>query len=213
MVRSASPGSMPGAPCPEPAQADHLAVGHALGNHHVHVAAGRRAAGASWPRCATSSRVTVRVAATSSPFCRAAARLWRVPSPPAERKASPKSWEKMSSPRSAPKPRCAARRRGRPPKPEAGIRKVLGPGAAASAAEALEALEARLALGIDLAAVELRALVRVAEDLVGRVRLRELVLGLGVVRVAVRVIGLGELAERLLDLRFARGLRDTPRTS
>ena len=48
-------------------------------------------------------------------------------------------------------------------------------------------------------------LLRVAEDLVGRVRLRELVLRLGVVRVAVRVIGLGELAERLLDLRFARG--------
>ena len=45
---------------------------------------------------------------------------------------------------------------------------------AGAAAEALEALEARLALGVDLAAVEGLALVVVAEDFVGGVQLGEL---------------------------------------
>src|SRR3712207_237741 len=76
------------------------------------------------------------------------------------------------------------------------------------AAESLEALEARLALAVDLAAVELGALGRVAQNLVGGVDLGELVLRLGVVLVAVGVIGLGELTVGLLDLRFRGGAGD-----
>ena len=57
--------------------------------------------------------------------------------------------------------------------------------AARPAREALEALEARLAVGVDLAAVELGALAGVAEDLVGRVQLGEAVLRLRIGGVAV----------------------------
>src|SRR5262249_37791461 len=83
------------------------------------------------------------------------------------------------------------------------------PRAAAGAAEgarieAFDALEARLAVRADLAAVELAALVLVADDLVGGVGLVELLVGLGVRGVLVGVVLLGELAESLLDLRVAR---------
>ena len=73
---------------------------------------------------------------------------------------------------------------------------------AAGAAEALETGEARLAFGVDLAAVELAALVLVADDLVGGIDLGKALLGLRVL-VLVWVPGLGELAERLLDLGLA----------
>src|SRR5262249_3380786 len=73
-------------------------------------------------------------------------------------------------------------------------------------AEAFEAAEARLALGIDLTAVEGLSLLGVADDLVGGVDLGEAGCRLGVVLVGVRVVLLGELAERALDVRRARAL-------
>ena len=73
----------------------------------------------------------------------------------------------------------------------------------AAGATAREPLEARLALGIDLAAVELLALVLVADDLVGRVDLRKAGRGLRVVLVVIRVMFLGELAIGALDRRSA----------
>ena len=63
-------------------------------------------------------------------------------------------------------------------------------------AEPFEALEARLALGVDLAAVECLALVVVADDLVGGVQLGEARGRLGVVLVGVGMQLLGELADR-----------------
>src|SRR5262249_30269056 len=74
-------------------------------------------------------------------------------------------------------------------------------------AEALETLEARLALGVDLAAVERLAFVLLAQDLVGGVELGEARGGLGVVLVGVRMQLLGLLPERALDLRGARAFR------
>jgi hypothetical protein len=58
---------------------------------------------------------------------------------------------------------------------------------AALLAETFEALEARLALGIDLAAVKRLALVGIADDLVGRVELRKTRRRLRVVLVGVRM--------------------------
>src|SRR5690606_13762601 len=81
-----------------------------------------------------------------------------------------------------------------------------GKGVAMSAA--LEAGEARLAGGVDLAAVELAALFLVADDLIGLVDLGEEVLGLGIVRILVRVVFLRELAERGLDVLVGRVLRN-----
>ena len=68
--------------------------------------------------------------------------------------------------------------------------------------------EARLALGVDLAAVELAALGRVAEDLVGGVDLGEGFLRLGVVAVLVGVVLLRQPPERLLDVVGTRRLAD-----
>ena len=73
-------------------------------------------------------------------------------------------------------------------------------------AEAFEALEARLALGVDLAAVEGLALVVLAQDFVGGVELGEARGGVLVVLVGVGVQLLGELAEGALDVRGARAL-------
>src|SRR5207237_3117673 len=73
-----------------------------------------------------------------------------------------------------------------------------------AAAESFKALEARLALGVDLAAVERLALVLVADDLVGAVQLGELVRRLRILLVGVRVQLLGELALGLLDVARAR---------
>src|SRR5690606_22502575 len=75
-----------------------------------------------------------------------------------------------------------------------------GEGIAAAAGSALEAGETLLAGCVDLAAVELAALFLVADDLVGLVDLGEAVLGLGIVRVLVRMVFLSELAERGLDV-------------
>ena len=58
------------------------------------------------------------------------------------------------------------------------------------------------------AAVELLALLGVADDVVGRLDLLEALLGLGVARVVVRVVLADELAVRLLDLLLGRLLVD-----
>ena len=76
--------------------------------------------------------------------------------------------------------------------------------------DALEALEARLALGIDLAAVERLALVVVAEDFIGGVQLGELRRRLLVLLVGVGMQLLREPPEGALDRRRARILRAPP---
>src|SRR5665213_503505 len=68
-------------------------------------------------------------------------------------------------------------------------------------AAARKALKPWLAVGIDLAAIELLALVLVADDLVGRVQLGKPLRSLRIVLVAVRVVLLGELAIGALDRR------------
>ena len=73
-------------------------------------------------------------------------------------------------------------------------------------AETLEALEARLALGIDLAAVERLALVGIADDLVGGVELRKARCRLRVVLVGVRMQFLRKPAIGAFDVAFARTL-------
>src|SRR5262249_52286827 len=65
-------------------------------------------------------------------------------------------------------------------------------------AHALEAAEARLALGVDLAAVERLALVLLAQDFIGGVELGEPHRRLGVVPVGVRMQLLGQAPEGFL---------------
>src|SRR6185295_14319671 len=77
------------------------------------------------------------------------------------------------------------------------------PAGAATRVAAGKALEARLALGVDLAAIELLALVLVADDLVGRIDLGKTLRCLRIVLVAVGVMLLGELAVGTLDRRSA----------
>ena len=67
-----------------------------------------------------------------------------------------------------------------------------------------------LALGVDLAAVVGRALLFVAENLVGRIQFRELLGGFGFLAL-IRMIFLRELAESLLDLGFGGGPRNAER--
>src|ERR1700722_7302175 len=76
-------------------------------------------------------------------------------------------------------------------------------GARARTAAARKTLEARFALGINLAAVELLALVGIANDLVGRIQFGETSGGLRIVRVGVGGILLGKLAKGALDRRSA----------
>src|SRR5207245_1535311 len=78
--------------------------------------------------------------------------------------------------------------------------------AAGAGTEAFESLEARLALGVDLAAVERLALLGLTKDLVGGVELGEPAGCLGIVLVGVRMQLLGQLAERALDVRGACAL-------
>src|SRR5262249_25161496 len=74
-------------------------------------------------------------------------------------------------------------------------------------AEAFEALEARLALRVDLAAVESPALALLPQNLIGSVELGKTRGRLRVMLVGVRVELLGLPPERALDVRRARGLR------
>ncbi len=69
----------------------------------------------------------------------------------------------------------------------------------ASGTKALEAAKFRLALGIDLAAIESLALIFLAQDLVGRIDLGKALSGLGITLVGVGVQFLGELAKCTLD--------------
>jgi len=64
---------------------------------------------------------------------------------------------------------------------------------------ARETLESRFALGVDFAAVELLALLIVADDLVGRIKFRKSGRRLRIVLVGVGVILLGKLAIGALD--------------
>src|SRR5437016_721787 len=70
-------------------------------------------------------------------------------------------------------------------------------------AESLKALKARLALGIDLAAVESFALVAIADDLVSGIKLGEMRSCLRVVFVGVGVQFLGEAPISALDIGLA----------
>src|SRR6185312_9536270 len=74
-------------------------------------------------------------------------------------------------------------------------------------AETLKATEARLALGVDFAAVKGLALLVIAEDFVRGVELGEAGGRLGVVLVGVGMQLLGKLPEGALDVAFARTLR------
>src|SRR5687767_9852851 len=85
---------------------------------------------------------------------------------------------------------------------EAGFEASRSTGAAARVA-AGKTLKAWLALGVDLAAVELLALVLVADDLVGGIDLGKARSRLRIVLVVVRVMLLGELAIGTLDRRSA----------
>ena len=71
-------------------------------------------------------------------------------------------------------------------------------------AEAAAERHRRVAVGVDLAAVEPRALVLVGEQVVGLGHVREALGGLGVVLVAVGMQLLGELAVGGLDVLLAR---------
>src|ERR1700676_201726 len=73
----------------------------------------------------------------------------------------------------------------------------------AGEAAAREALEARLALRGDFAAIELLALVLVADDLVGRVQFGKARRGFRIVLVGIGVMLLGKLAIGALDRRSA----------
>ncbi len=65
---------------------------------------------------------------------------------------------------------------------------------------------ARIAVGIDVAGVEFGALVLVAEHVIGGGNFLEALLGLGVARMGVGMMLLGEVAEGLFDFGFAGGL-------
>src|SRR5215207_5004924 len=97
---------------------------------------------------------------------------------------------------------CPARAAGTAAGAEAGFEAARSTGAAARVA-AGKTLEAWLALGVDLAAVELLALVLVADDLVGGIDLGKARSRLRIVLVVVRVMLLGELAIGTLDRRSA----------
>src|SRR5690606_26687851 len=99
-----------------------------------------------------------------------------------------------------------ARARRRRPAEGAGAAARAGSGEAAGIGEIgkIESRELRLALGIDLAAIEARPLVLVRKQVVGRAHFREALLRLRIIRILVGVIALGKPAERPLDLRLTR---------
>jgi hypothetical protein len=80
---------------------------------------------------------------------------------------------------------------------------------ARAAAKTFKALEAGLAFGVDLAPIELGALLLVAQNFVGRIDLRKLGLRLRVAAMAVGMVLLGELAIGALDLSLARGAAES----
>ena len=118
----------------------------------------------------------------------------------APRDAPPNMPRKRSSKPPPPPTTAAAPARWKPSGPKLKLSNCAPPPgpdpAARLPAEAFEALEARLAFGVDLAAVEGLALVVVADDLVGGVELGEARGRLRVVLVGVGMQFLGELADR-----------------
>src|SRR5580698_3667033 len=96
----------------------------------------------------------------------------------------------------------------RPPSPkvEAEVAEVAGTAPRLAAkAETFELGRARLALGVDLAAIEGFALFVVAKDLIGRADFRETLFRLRLLAL-IGVVFLGELPKGGFDLRLARGL-------
>ena len=117
----------------------------------------------------------------------------------------------MSSKPPDPSAAAAPRRAGEALGTEAeGLEFRLGPEAslstagAGAGAEALETAEARLALGVDLAAIEGLALVVLAKDLVGGIDLGKARRRFGIVFVGVGMQFLGEAPESALDVARAR---------
>ena len=107
-----------------------------------------------------------------------------------------KAWPKISlkmSPAPPPNGSAPPLRNSKRVPPRAGL---LAPeaGEGIAACAAFKALEARLALAVDLAAVEGRAALLVAHDLIGLIGRGETILGLGIVGILVRMMLLGELA-------------------
>ena len=134
---------------------------------------------------------------------------WGAKPPPAERRWRPKP--KMSPMSSNPPPPPRDVRRA-PSGPKEKLSKLVSPAGAAPRAAAAEAgnfRRARLALRVNLAAIELAPFLLVGENLVRRVQLGEAVLGLGIGRIGIRVELLRELAIGALDLCLVGGLGNT----
>ncbi len=79
-------------------------------------------------------------------------------------------------------------------------------GATAKAAPGTGIKAARIAAFVDLAGIEFGALVLVAQNVIGAGDFLETLLGLGVARMGVRMVFLGQVAEGLLDFGFAGAL-------
>jgi hypothetical protein len=90
----------------------------------------------------------------------------------------------------------------------AGARTLTETAAARPRAAEIMPLKARLALGIDLAAVESLALVGIARDLISRIEFGKARSGLGVMLVGVRMQLLGQAPVGAFDFGLARTLRN-----
>jgi hypothetical protein len=98
---------------------------------------------------------------------------------------------------------CAAATRAAAAAERIGFEAAPGRAGTAARVAARKTLEARLAIGVDLAAIELLALVLVADDLVGGIDLGKARGRLRIVLVVVGMMFLGELAIGALDRRSA----------
>src|SRR6202167_4638802 len=96
-----------------------------------------------------------------------------------------------------------AARTGAPGPERAGLKTAAGGAPPRPRGAPRKTLAARLAVGVDFAAIELLALVLVADDFVGRIQLGKTRCGFRVVLVVVGVMLLGELAIGALDRRGA----------
>jgi len=166
-----------------------LAVRHAFGDHHVDIAAGRKPQALLGLACHLLQRdgenrldVIALLGLGASTFLA----LGAGPESIAE-----KLREDILGGVGA--ARAAPATEGTAPGAEVEIREIVLARAASPTAEAFESLKAGLSIRVDLAAVELRPLVLVADDFVSRIQLRELVLSLRVVLVAVGMMDLGKL--------------------
>ena len=200
-VTKASPASPPkGLALALPLQADGLAVLDPGRNGDFKRAAGRQRdpALAAVDGLAQAHRDW---AATSSP--RGGGRAAWAPPPP--RRAAPNNSLKRSlASKPPPDPARCGTHNARSHRPAA----AACPARPGASAEALETLEAWLAFGVDLAAIELAALLLVAENLIGGAHLGEFFLRLGVLAL-IGMKFLGELAIGLFD--FAPGRPISPR--